>query len=102
MWTRQRSRRNFNWMIVPAIAAATSLSFWHHAGEGRYGTEARAEVGVEIEAAKARLAGLQAKRQQLEIEVALLRDGSIERDLLDERARLSLGMIGRNEVIIER
>ena len=102
MWTRQRRRKNLSWMIIPVVTIVTSAYFYHHSSEGRFGSTSRAILTVELSKAQSMLAELKGRRNGLEKEVALLRDGTIERDSLDERARASLGMVGKHEVIMLR
>ncbi len=62
-------------------------------GQPRCSTRQRAER-------QARLSELVAKRKTLEREVALMSDGSLERDILDEKARFSLNMSRADEIVI--
>ena len=51
------------------------------------------ELGQELETAKV-------ERQQWERRIALLRSDQIDRDLLDEQARIMLGRVHRNDLVI--
>jgi cell division protein FtsB len=42
------------------------------------------------------------KRTALDARVMLLRDGTIEKDMLDEQARQMLGMVGPDEIVVLR
>ena len=102
MWTRQRKNRRIGALIVPALAIAFISYFGYHALHGEYGIYARellvertVQLGKELE--KVRL-----ERAQLEHRVALLRDGSVERDMLDEHARRALNVARSDEIIIFR
>jgi cell division protein FtsB len=87
MWTRHHKRRNTGRLIVPAI---TGLFLAY----SKYRLETR------IAEAQARLDSLVAKRKELEHRVALVNDGSLEKDMLDEQARRALNLARENEVII--
>lgn len=43
---------------------------------------------------------VKAKRLFLEHKVALMRDGSVDPDLLDEEVRRYLGLVGKDEIIV--
>ena len=49
---------------------------------------------------QARLDVLVEERKRLEREVALMSDGSLERDMLDEKARFALNMSRSDEIVI--
>ncbi len=87
---------------MPALAAAFLAYFGFHLVHGSYGL--RAKTGFEAE--KTRLEAIlkeeRARRESLERRIALLRDGSIERDMLDEQARRALNVVGPDEVVLLR
>ncbi|MFC5583481.1 septum formation initiator family protein [Nitratireductor kimnyeongensis] len=100
MWTRHHKRRNTGRLIVPAITGLFLAYFGFHAYHGDYGIYSKYRLETRIAEAQARLDVLVAKRKELEHRVALVNDGSLEKDMLDERARLALNLARKNEVII--
>ncbi len=102
MWTRQRKSRRHGALIVPAIAVAFLSYFGYHAFHGDYGIHAAkrlAEITVQREA---ELAALRAERARFEHRAALLANGSIERDMLEEHVRRALNMAREDEIVIYR
>ena len=51
---------------------------------------------------KSKLAALKSVREELEIRVLLMKDGSIEYDMLDEQARYKLNLLQEDEIAIMR
>ena len=74
--------------------------FGFHAFSGQYGV--RAHLAFEAKEAQLldELTVLQERRDRLEARVLLLRDGSMERDMVDERARRMLNLARADEVLI--
>ena len=64
---------------------------------GLLGWESRKEVLI---SKTAELKRLRAERAELEVHARLLRDGSISRDLLEERARSLLGLSDPRDYVI--
>jgi cell division protein FtsB len=99
--TRQRRNKPWARAVLPAICAALIGYFAYHTFNGRFGiyslNEAREEA-VRLEFALARIT---AEREALEARVRLLRDGTIERDMLDEQARATLNLVNENEIVIQ-
>ena len=100
MWTRHHKRRNTGRLIVPAITGLFLAYFGFHAYHGDYGIYSKYRLETRIAEAQARLDSLVAKRKELEHRVALVNDGSLEKDMLDEQARRALNLARENEVII--
>ncbi|MEC9342902.1 MAG: septum formation initiator family protein [Pseudomonadota bacterium] len=103
MPTRQR-RNNLllKSMAIPAICSLLIAYFLFHAWSGRYGIEAMRELGEERTRLEFELVRLKEKRKALEARAMLLRDGTIEKDMLDEQARHMLNLAGPDELIILR
>ena len=74
--------------------------FAYHLVEGERGLLAWMRLSQEVRDAKATLASVTAARATLEHRVSLLRADHLDRDLLDERARAILDVIGPNEIVI--
>ena len=55
-----------------------------------------------LRATEANMARFEAEREALEKRVALMSDGSMEADMLDERARLNLNLVHANELVVLR
>lgn len=87
---------------MPAICSALLAYFVFHAWSGRYGIEAMRTMREERTRLEFQLASLTQERAAIEARVRLLRDGTIERDMLDEQARHMLNLLGPNEVMIPR
>lgn len=102
MWTRQRKRRRTGRLIVPAIAALFLSYFGFHAYHGDYGIYAKYRLEARTAELEAELAALRATRAELEHRVALLHDGTLEKDMLDEQARRALNLAHEREVVIFR
>ena len=77
--------------IGPSVGACLFSSFVYHAIEGDRGVMAWLRISQQLSENKAALATLQGERQEVQHRVALL-SGSIDADLLDERARLMLNV----------
>ncbi len=100
MWTKYHKKRRFGRLILPAITIAFVSYFGYHCIHGDYGLKAtEAFEQRRIDRAK-ELADLVAKREHLEKEVALLSDGSLDKDMLDQYARYQLTYSKTNEIVI--
>ncbi len=102
MWTRQRKNRRYGALIVPALAVAFVSYFGYHALHGEYGIYAREALLVRTAQLSNELERVREQRRHLEHRVELLRDGSVERDMLDEQARRALNVARPDELIVFR
>lgn len=100
MWTRHHKRRNTGRLIVPVIAILVMSYFGFHAYRGEYGINAKQRLELRTEALETELAGLRKRRGALEERLRLVKDGSLEKDMLDEQARRALNFAQENEVVI--
>ena len=84
------------------IAALAALIFYFgfQALTGERGLLSWTDRNETLAARTAELKRLQAERADLEVRARLLRDGSISRDLLEERARSLLGLSDPRDYVI--
>ncbi|SBW13761.1 septum formation initiator [Brucella sp. 10RB9215] len=100
MWTKQKRKSIRGRFILPVLTAAFLSYFGFHAYHGEYGLYARIQLEEQKSLLNAQLAKISADRIALEKRVALLRDGSIEKDMLDEQARRALNLSHPDEVTV--
>ncbi|KOF22440.1 cell division protein [Ensifer adhaerens] len=100
MWTRHHKKRKLGRLVLPLIAVAFLSYFGYHSIHGGYGLKATEQFDRQIVERQARLDELTKQRTTLEREVQLMSDGSLERDMLDEKARLALNMSRSDEIVI--
>ena len=93
-------RRKLPQVLAPLFGAAMMAYFGYHAVQGDRGLIAWWSLRYEIEKADYELAEVTAARQALEHKVSLLRPESLDRDMLEERARLMLGAVNADDFII--
>jgi cell division protein FtsB len=93
-------RRRGRHVIGPTFGALVVGYFLFHAVQGERGILALAELKQQVAEAEQTLSRLGARRQTLDARVALLRSGSLDRDLLDERARIAAGLTKPGEIVI--
>ena len=74
--------------------------FGFHAFSGQYGIRAHLAFEKKEAALLNDLTVLQERRSKLEARVLLLRDGSMEKDMVDERARRTLNLARTDEIVI--
>lgn len=88
-------------MIVGPILGISLVGYFsYHLIQGDRGLVAWARLTQQVQEANAVLATVEAERQVLDRRVALLRSDHLDRDMLDERARATLNLVGPNEVVI--
>ncbi|ATQ70178.1 septation inhibitor protein [Methylosinus trichosporium OB3b] len=91
-------------LLLPALlycaAGLVASYFVWHGVNGQRGLKAGEEYAERLAALEREHAGLVAERKQWERRIALLRGDVIDADMLDEQARVTLGRIHRNEVVI--
>ncbi len=87
-------------IVGPLMGAALMAYFAYHAVQGDRGLIAWWKLRYEIEKTNFELNEVTAEKQSLEHRVSLLRPASLDRDMLEERARLMLGAIGPGDVIV--
>jgi cell division protein FtsB len=100
MWTKQHKKRYFGRFITPLIAVVFCSYFGYHSIHGDLGLNATKQFEVRRIARDAELAGLVTARQRLERQVALMSAGTLEKDMLDEKARYSLNVSRSDEIVI--
>jgi cell division protein FtsB len=93
-------RRRARLIVGPVLGVSLCAYFAYHLVEGDRGLLAWQRVSRQVRDARATLAETEAERAALERHVALLRPEHIDRDMLDERARLELDLVGPNDVVI--
>lgn len=87
---------------VLLISAALTVYFGYFALYGRHGLVVYAKLQREAELRQSDLDRITAERTALERRVNLLKPESIDPDLLEERARDTLGLTGPNELVLPR
>ena len=78
------------------------MYFAYYTIDGHRGLKAMTHVQGEVPIAEARLDVLQTQRAALENQVSKLRSGSLDPDLLDERARAVLNFSKPNDLVIRQ
>ncbi|GAA5540871.1 MULTISPECIES: septum formation initiator family protein [Brucella] len=100
MWTKQKRKSIRGRFILPILTAAFLSYFGFHAYHGEFGLYARIRLEEQKAILTKQLEKISGERSALEKRVALLRDGSIEKDMLDEQARRALNLSHPDEVTI--
>ncbi|MCC0019542.1 MAG: septum formation initiator family protein [Nitratireductor sp.] len=100
MSTRQKRQSRFTGMAFPVFCALLTGYFIYHAQHGRYGLPEMARMKEEALHLKFELADMRTKRKELEKRVALLSDGTLEADALDDQVRNILGYAGKDDLIV--
>jgi cell division protein FtsB len=100
MWTKYHKKRRLGRFVLPAMTVAFLSYFGYHCIHGGYGLRATEVFEQQRIARQQELSVLVAKREHLEKEVALLSDGSLDKDMLDEKARYQLSYSRPDEIVI--
>lgn len=82
------------------FAALVSGYFVWHAVNGQRGLKAGDEFSQRLGELQATLDGLHAERASWAHKIDLVRGEAIDRDVLDEQARVELGRVQKNEVVV--
>ncbi|MBM3487394.1 MAG: septum formation initiator family protein [Alphaproteobacteria bacterium] len=93
-------RRRLVQVTVPTLGLLVVGYFLYHAFQGDRGILAWVTLRAEVAEAEALRAGRAIERKRLETLVAGLQSGHLDPDLLDERARLLVGLGKPDEVVI--
>src|SRR4051812_42499152 len=96
----QEVSRKARQVLGPLMGAAMMAYFGYHAVQGDRGLIAWWNLRYELERTNDDLARVAADKLALENRVALLRPQSLDRDMLEERARLMLGTVRDDDLII--
>ncbi len=100
MVVRKRARKILIPLAIYAVASAAVGYFVHHAHTGNRGIEAKRELKIQAFNIGREVEELRGERQEWERRIALLRSDQVDQDLLEERARLLLGRVHRNDLVI--
>ena len=87
-------------VVEPLVGALIISYFVYHAVQGDRGLMAWWNLRYEIEKITYDREEVGATKRALEQRVSLLRPESLDRDMLEERARLMLGAIATDELIV--
>lgn len=93
-------RRRARLVIGPILGISLVAYFAYHLIQGDRGLLAWMRLTQQVREAKMTLAAVEAERSTLERRVDLLRPDHLDRDMLDERARSQLNLIGPHEIVI--
>jgi cell division protein FtsB len=100
MSTRQRKQSKVRPLLLPLCCLFIMGYFAYHAVEGDYGLFALGKLKDRVASLDAELAKARVERQRMERQVALMRPESLDRDMIDERAREALNMANAKDIVI--
>lgn len=86
--------------MIFMIGLCLCVYFTYHAFQGERSYIRLLSLNANIESTQNELSTLQTKRENLEQKVVMMRPGSINKDLLEERARAVLGFYHPDEVAV--
>ena len=92
-------RRGFA-ILSSSLWAVLMAYFGYHAVQGNHGLLARNALATQVEDARADLVELQTERHRLEALVDLMSPETLDRDMLDERARTMLNYAHPDDIVI--
>lgn len=87
-------------VAAPLLAVLVLFYLTFHAISGERGVVALFKESRKLVQLKEELARVTAEREALDTKVKGLSSNSLDLDLLDERARLVLGLVGKKEVVV--
>lgn len=93
-------RRVIRSVAGPVLGVALTAYFAFGAFEGDRGVLRIIQLEQEIVRAEQTLARVTAEREHLDRYVEALRDGRLDADYLDERARIVTGLVGPDDIVI--
>ncbi|HEY0525474.1 MAG TPA: septum formation initiator family protein [Stellaceae bacterium] len=93
-------RRRTRFVTGPIFGLAVIGYFSYHLVQGDRGLIAWMRLTQQIRDAKATAEQVRGEREALDNRVARLRPEHLDPDLLDERARATLNVVGPNEIVI--
>lgn len=91
--------RDYLW---PVLCVVVLVYFGYHALSGNRGVFALLKLSRELSLAEAEHTLIKAENDKTERKVLLLRSDSLDLDMADEKARMLLGYVGKDELVIER
>ncbi|WP_354190037.1 FtsB family cell division protein [Bartonella silvatica] len=100
MWTKQKRRSIRMRFVLPFMTVGVLSYFSYHIYHGEYGLYSRSEVNRHIIELEEELHKVETERIAIEKRISLLRNGHIERDMLDEYIRKNLNFSKPNELTI--
>ena len=100
MVLRISKKRSLSRFIAPVATLVILGYFGFHAFNGQYGIRANLAMQKRMVELQTQLADLSKQRETLEARVALLRDGSMEKDMVDQHVRSQLNMVRDDEVVM--
>ncbi len=86
--------------LVAVIGVCLCLYFTYHAVQGGRSFISLAGLNAQIETTTKEREALLAERTALETKVAMMRPGSLSKDMLEERARAVLGYVEPDEIVV--
>ncbi len=96
----QEIRKRAGFIAGPVLGISLMCYFGYHLVQGERGLLSWLRLTQEVKLAKTRLADLAGEREALDRRVSLLRPEHLDRDMLDERARTTLNLVGPREIVI--
>jgi len=100
MAVRSRRHRSLTRFIAPLMTMTLLGYFGFHALNGQYGTRAHLAMQKQMVKLQDKLDARTAVRERLEARVALLREGSLEKDMVDQYARQQLNLLRGDEIVL--
>jgi len=100
MSTRQRKQSKLKPLLAPICCLFVVGYFAYHAVEGDYGLFALGKLQDRVASLQTELDAIRAERNAMESHVALMRPESLDRDMIDERAREALNMADAKDIVI--
>jgi cell division protein FtsB len=95
-------RRRAHFVVGPVIGIVLTAYFVYHLIEGDHGLIRWLSLTREIRAEKANLEMVRAQRKALDLRVSDLKPDHLDPDLVDERVRATLNLVGPDEIVIMR
>ena len=97
-------RRRLRSVLIPlalyVVAGGLIAYFVHNAQIGNRGLAAKQVLKIQIYEVNRELDAARAEHTEWDRRLALLRAEHVDRDLLEERARILLGRVHRNDLVI--
>lgn len=93
-------RRRARLVIGPILGISLVVYFAYHLIQGDRGMAAWVALSQQVRDAKTVLVSVETERKTIEQRVDLLRPDHLDRDMLDERVRATLNLVGPHEVVI--